>query len=1103
MKTSAEKSSTTTTPSIIHRKSSAPFFSKAGGGSFFPPAIQMKMAVSQPGDKHEQEADRMADKVMRMPSPGSPSAGKEEKLQRQPDEKIRKKEEEKEKVQKAPAGEEKLQRKENEGTPAVNTTLQSAIQGRSGGGQPLPNDVRSFMEPRFNADFSNVRIHSDQQSAALSNQLSARAFTHRNNIFFSRNQYQPGSSAGRQLLAHELTHTIQQGHAVQRSPQVSTSTTPPTIQRFGIQDALDKFAEWAANIPGFTMLTVVMGFNPVNMRKTDRSAANILRAVIGLVPGGNLISQVLDNHGVINKAATWIEQKLAELGDIGSEIVSGLKQFMDSLSWSDIFDLGGVWERAKSIFTAPIGRLISFGASVVTDILKMVKEAILKPLAALAEGTRGYDLLKAILGEDPITGEAVPRNADTLIGGFMKLIGQEEIWENIKKGNAIARAWAWFQGVLTGLMGFVRSIPQKIISTITSLTFLDIVTVAGAFIKIAGAFVNIAVDFVSWGLNQVISLLEILFSVVAPGVMPYIKKAQAAFITIVKNPIGFVGNLVRAGRQGFQMFSARIVTHLKTALIKWITGPLGDAGVYIPKSFDLMEIIKLVLSVLGLTWQNIRSKLVKIIPEPVLVGLEKTAGILVTLVKDGPAAAWEQIKAELSELKSQLIAQVTEMIATEVVKAAVMKLVSMLNPAGAVIQAIIAIYNTITFFIEKIQQIAAVVASFVDSISEIASGQVDSAAKKVEDTMANTLVVIIAFLAKFAGLGNIPNKIVGIVKKIRQPIDKGLDKIVAWLGKMLAKAKGAIASVFQWWKMKVPVNSEGASHSLYFTGDENSAELMVASNPKRLENFLADARKNTSISSDPLKEQALTRIDAQVPILRKARADLRLLKDAPEDQRQPSIDILESILGKIGAELAIVLKDSTQGVKSNAIHINWPKPAYSDYPKLYLYYLASHWKISAKSNLGTVVAVYHPDGGHIINTQVMVPPAELGSKLGIKGDSFQIEVDKVIGPIKECSTPGGGTINSLLERYGWNASDENMDGDHVQEIQFGGEDKLANLWPLNASMNRGAGSILSKQQVELDNQKVTIDWLKKVEKKPEESDKKYFFLIDSVKTNPA
>lgn len=846
MKSSTEKTSTTTSTTAA-QSAEKPFFEKAGGGDFFKPgagkapAVQAKMTVNKPGDKFEQEADKMADKVMRMPAPGKDEKiqrAPEEKIQRAPEEKIQKREDDRvmkmgtgvekvqkaevkdekvqkaevkeEKVQKKPDDrimrkeeiqkaeqekvqkkeEEKVQRKGGEGAGSVAAQTQSAIQSQTTGGQQMASETRGFMESRFGADFGNVRIHSDPEAAGLSNQLSARAFTYQNHIFFSRDQYQPGTSEGKHLLAHELTHTIQQGHAEQHSPKVGTAAATPTVQRLGIQDALDYFADKAYHIPGFRLLTIVLGFNPINMRSESRSAANILRGLIEVIPGGHFISQALDNHGVFNKAGAWVEQKLAILGDIGSDIVSGLRRFVDSLSWTDIFDLGGVWNRAKRIFTDPIRRLIDFGISVAVEILKMVKDAILKPLAAMAQGTRGYDLLKAVLGEDPITGEPVPRNADTLIGGFMKLIGQEEVWENIKRGRAIPRAWAWFQGALAGLMGMVRAIPRKIIDTITSLTFQDIITVAGAFTKIVGAFANIALDFISWGVNQVISLLEILFSVVAPGAVPYVTKARSAFKKIIQNPIGFVGNLVRAGKLGFQNFANNILKHLKEALIKWITGPLGEAGVYIPKSFSLIEIIKLVLSVLGLTWQNIRAKLVKIIPEPVLAGLEKTARILVTLVKDGPAAAWEEIKAELSELKDQLIAEITKMISVEVVKAAVMKLVSMLNPAGAFVQAILAIYNTITFFIEKINQIAAVVGAFIDSIAAIASGQVAAAAQKVEQTMANTLTVIIAFLAKFAGLGGIPNKVVGIIKKIRKPIDKGMDKIVGWLGGMLKKMGG-------------------------------------------------------------------------------------------------------------------------------------------------------------------------------------------------------------------------------------------------------------------------------------------------------------------------
>ena len=852
MKTSAEKTSVTSSAS--RAETAHPFFRKAGEGDFFAPtgagvAIQAKLTVNKAGDKFEQEADRMADKVMRAPAPATAPA-------RAPapgalDEKLEKNKPE------------QLLRKETGPAPVVDRGTQSAIGNKMTGGQPLSHDVRGFMEPRFGADFSSVRVHTDAESAGLSNRLSARAFTHGSHVFFSNNQYQPGTSEGKHLLAHELTHTIQQGQSIQRSPQVTVApTSTPSMQRLGVQDALDYFAGKAYYVPGFRLLSIVLGFNPISGRSEARSAANILRALIELIPGGALIAQALESHGVFTRAGTWVEQQLATLGNIGSDLVGALMRFVDSLSWTDIFDLGGVWDRAKAIFLTPIARLVSFGASVVTGLMAIVREVILRPLAKLAEGTAGYDLLKAVLGQDPITGEPVARSPELIIGGFMKLIGQEEVWQNIQKGNAIGRAWEWFQGALAGLMGFVRAIPGQIIATLTSITWQDVVTITGVFVKVGRAFLNVAGQFFSWAGAQVISLLEIIFSVVAPGAVPYIKKAQGAFRSIIQNPIGFVGNLVRAGKKGFQMFASNIGEHLKTALIKWITGPLGAAGVYIPKSFNLIEIVKLVLSVLGLSWQNIRSKLLKIIPEPVLVVLEKTAGVLVTLVRDGPAAAWQEIKNEMNELKDSMIAKVTEMVTTEIVKAAVVKLVSMLNPAGAVIQAIIAIYNTITFFIQKINQIAAVVGSFIDSVAAIAAGQVDSAAKRVEQTMANTLVVIIGFLARFAGLGSIPEKLVGVVMKIRAPMDKGMDKVVVWLGELLKKigaaAKAGVMKLLQWWKKKVAVSGGGESHTLTFDGEAGAARLVLRSEPKKPTVFLQEvatkARVDSKKSGKPIKE---------------------------------------------------------------------------------------------------------------------------------------------------------------------------------------------------------------------------------------------------------
>ena len=183
-----------------------------------------------------------------------------------------------------------------------------------------------------------------------------------------------------------------------------------------------------------------------------------------------------------------METRIRGLGLVGSALKGALTKFLDSLTWTDIFDLGGVWDRAKAIFTRPDRSPDQSSARrLVGDIITFVKDAILLPLAKLAEGTRGYDLLKAVLGQDPITGEAVPRTPEILIGGFMKFIGQEEVWENMQKANAIPRAWAWFQAALAGLIGFVSADPGAVhAARCKSLEIIDIILPPKAFIKLVG-----------------------------------------------------------------------------------------------------------------------------------------------------------------------------------------------------------------------------------------------------------------------------------------------------------------------------------------------------------------------------------------------------------------------------------------------------------------------------------------------------------------------------------------------------------------------------------------------------------------------------------------
>lgn len=256
-------------------------------GSFGKPKniiVQPQLNIGEQGDLYEQEADAVADKVMMMPSPGnsdiqmSPSANtpglqmmkdsnnpeiqmkceecedsvQPKLIQCQPEE-----EEEEEAVQAkstgvAPSG--------------ISPNVAANINSMQGGGKPLPKSTRAFFEPRFGHDFSQVRVHNDTKAVETAQEVRAKAFTTGKDVVFASGQFSPETTGGRRLLAHELTHTIQQNGGINKVQSERIQMIPqnpndvPFVAETNTGANLRDSASHASNI-----LAVLPANHPVNV----------------------------------------------------------------------------------------------------------------------------------------------------------------------------------------------------------------------------------------------------------------------------------------------------------------------------------------------------------------------------------------------------------------------------------------------------------------------------------------------------------------------------------------------------------------------------------------------------------------------------------------------------------------------------------------------------------------------------------------------------------------------------------------------------------------------------------------------------------------------
>lgn len=343
---------------------------------------------------------------------------------------------------------------------------------RRGVGMPLQPSLRRRLEHGLGRDLGHVRVHDDSTAHGATAALGARAFTHRHHIWLGRGE----SASDVPLMAHEATHVVQQGAApvsegaqeavasgagfAALRPALAAPPPPPAqpVARPTVQPLLgaigDFVNDYARHIPGYTLFTVIIGYNPLISERVQRNATNLLEGLMGLVPFGTHIFDKLREHGIIQRAFDWVEGELNRLDLSLSRVERTLEDAWEDISVTSGFSYNlGVLERH-------FGRLLSdvedFALSLVDQLLAWIKEVALDLAERLLADNQAWDLIKKVLHRDPLRDERVDASTVEILEDFLRLIGKEQELEQMRARGTLEETAAWIDtqlGTFFSLLG--------------------------------------------------------------------------------------------------------------------------------------------------------------------------------------------------------------------------------------------------------------------------------------------------------------------------------------------------------------------------------------------------------------------------------------------------------------------------------------------------------------------------------------------------------------------------------------------------------------------------------------------------------------------------
>ena len=334
-------------------------------------------------------------------------------------------------------------------TDRVPSDVRSVVRA-PGAGRPVSDSVRDQVEPLVGADLSAVRVHTDRRAADAAASLGARAFTVGSDIYLGAGQ----SSTDVRLMAHELTHTVQQSRA-----------SPDTVFRDGdatslIPDAvLDSIAAQADSIPGYALMTQLVEYDPIRGRHVERSSEGVVRGLFGLVPFGVQIYDRLAASDLVQRAMTLVTDGLTA----HRLTLARLRHEVDA-AWAEIHVVDGITANIAVVARHVDGIVTdvrAFATSLVDQVIALVREVAVGMLEHLLEGPTvgpAWTLAKKVMHHDPLRDVDVVASTEEILADLLTLLGQGDRLAQLRERGVITQVATWIDENLGRFQGLVAEL---------------------------------------------------------------------------------------------------------------------------------------------------------------------------------------------------------------------------------------------------------------------------------------------------------------------------------------------------------------------------------------------------------------------------------------------------------------------------------------------------------------------------------------------------------------------------------------------------------------------------------------------------------------------